>query len=73
MRVVGVEVQMEIGDAFEDVIGVVIEVESEFADFIVGTLVYVWLVRDIVDDEVGVCAGLMMNVIAVGDGVFVIS
>ena len=66
---------MEIEDTFEDTIGVVVEVENEFADFIIGTLVYVWLVRDIIDDEVRVSAGLMMmyDGIAVGDGVFVSS
>lgn len=69
MKMVGVEVQVEV----DDKVGV--EVENEVTQFSVGTPVEVWLVRSTVDDDVGVSAGLttMYDELVVGEGVFVTS
>lgn len=75
IKVVGMELQVEAEDGIEDMVEVGVGVEKEFSSFELGTLVKVWLVIGLVDDGVGVSAGLttMYDGSVVGEGLFVTS
>ena len=69
METVGMEIQVKV----EDRVGVEVEDEDAYSRPIM--LVEVWLVGSVVDDDVGVSAGLttMYDKVVVGEGCIVIS